>query len=125
MRWAATSLCFAAASAVPAGLIASSVSAQQMKCEIGPVAKTYGSTQWLVYSCDDAKSVVVLSAPGNPAMPFYFMFSPTSAGHQLSGEGTGDKSSTASAFGELKQLSDNDILALINETKTVRDASTR
>ncbi len=125
MRWTTTSLCFAAASAIPAGLVASSVSAQQMKCEIGPVAKTYGSTQWLVYSCDDAKTVVVLSAPGNPAMPFYFMFSPTNSGHQLNSEGTGDKNSTASAFSELKQLSENDILALINETKMVRDASTR
>jgi hypothetical protein len=96
-----------------------------MKCETGPVAKTYGSTQWLVYSCDDAKSLAVVSAPDNPAMPFYFMFSPAGTGHQLSGEGTGDRNSTASVFTELKQLSENDILALINETKTVRDASTR
>jgi hypothetical protein len=93
-----------------------------MKCETGPVSKTYGSAQWLVYSCDDAKSLVVLSAPGNPAMPFY---SPAGTGHQLSGEGTGDKNSTATAFNDLKQLSENDILALINETKTVRDAPTR
>jgi hypothetical protein len=28
--------------------------AQQLKCDIGPVKKTYGKTRWLVYSCDDS-----------------------------------------------------------------------
>jgi hypothetical protein len=125
MRLIATSLCFAAASIASISLRTTPVSAQRMKCEIGPVTKTYGSAQWLVYSCDDAKSIVLVSAPGNPATPFYFMFYPVGSNYQLEGEGTGDKNSTAAAFGDLKQLSADDITALIKETKMVRDVPPR
>ena len=81
------------------------------------VGKTYGETQWLVYSCDDNRSLVIVSAPGNPALPFYFVFSPHENGYQLSGEGTGRTDSTKAAFDELKALSATDIAALIERTK--------
>ena len=90
---------------------------QPLKCDVGPVGKTYGKTQWLVYSCDDKRSLVIVSAPGNPALPFYFVFSPHENGYQLSGEGTGRKDSTKAAFDELKALSGTDIAALIEQTK--------
>jgi hypothetical protein len=64
------------------------------ECNIGPVTKTYGQAQWLVYSCNDDKTLVIVSAPGNPATPFYFTFLPTDAGHRLFGEGTGKKEAT-------------------------------
>jgi hypothetical protein len=90
---------------------------QQLKCDIGPVNKTYGKTQWLVYSCDDSRTVVVVTAPGNPALPFYFMFAPQAGGYQLSGEGTGQKDATDAALHELQALSAADIMALIEQTK--------
>jgi hypothetical protein len=88
-----------------------------LKCDIGPVTKTYGMTQWLVYSCDDNRAVLIVSAPGNPATPFYFMFSQTKTGYGLSGEGSGRREATAAAFDELKALSERDITALIEQTK--------
>ena len=88
-----------------------------LKCDIGPVTKIYGKTQWLVYSCSDERTVVIVSAPGNPAMPFYFTFYPQGNGYQLSGEGTGRKDATSAAFDELKALSEQDIAALIEQTK--------
>jgi hypothetical protein len=90
---------------------------QPLKCNIGPVARTYGMTPWLVYSCDDDRSVVIISAPGNPAMPFYFMFSPSGDGYKLYGEGTGRKEATAAAFAELEDYTQQDIAALIKLTK--------
>jgi len=89
-----------------------------LTCDTGPVEKTYGKTRWLVYSCDDHRTVVIVSAPGNPATPFYFMFSPHENGYRLSGEGTGRKDATDAAFDELKALSERDIAALIEQTKT-------
>jgi hypothetical protein len=89
----------------------------QLKCDIGPVSKTYGMASWLVYSCDDGRTVVIVAAPGNPAMPFYFMFSPHEGAYQLDGEGTGNKDATDAAFRELKALSERDIKALIDQTK--------
>jgi hypothetical protein len=87
------------------------------KCDIGAVTKTYGQTQWLVYSCEDGMTLVVVAAPDNPAMPFYFMFLPTDAGYHLFGEGTGKKEATAADFEQLKALSGQDIANLIKETK--------
>jgi hypothetical protein len=89
-----------------------------LNCDIGPVTKVYGKTPWLVYSCDDGRTVVILAAPGNPAMPFYFMFSPQESGYRLTGEGTGRKDATNAAFDELRALSEREILALIEQTKT-------
>ena len=88
-----------------------------LQCEIGPVTKIYGGAKWLAYSCNDDRSVVVVSAPDNPAAPFYFLFSPGSDGYRLHGEGTGNKSATDAAYKELSILSERDIANLIAETK--------
>ena len=81
------------------------------------MTKTYGGTKWLVYSCDDNRTVVIVAAPGSPAMPFYFMFYPTKDGYHLYGEGTGNKDATDAAEHDLSALSEPDITALIAETK--------
>jgi len=90
-----------------------------LNCDIGPVNKTYGGTQWLVYSCDDNRTLVIVSAPGSPAMFYVFTFYAREKGYQLSGEGNGSKEATAAAFDELKVLSERDIKALIGQTKNV------
>ncbi len=89
-----------------------------MKCDIGPLTKTFGKTPWLVYGCADQKSVVVVSAHGSPAMPFVFIFASSEDGYKLHGEGTGDKSATAAAFDELKAFSSADIQALFTAVET-------
>jgi len=88
-----------------------------LKCDIGPVNKIYGKTQWLVYSCDDDRTIVIVSAPENPATPFVFTFYTGEKGYQLRGQGTGRKEATSAAFNELKALSEQDITALIGQTK--------
>jgi hypothetical protein len=90
------------------------------RCDIGPVTKTYGQGQWLVYSCNDDKTLLIVSAPGNPATPYYFTLLPTDAGHRLFGEGTGKKEATATAFDQLKSLSEEDIANVIKETKEAK-----
>jgi hypothetical protein len=88
-----------------------------LKCEVGPVKKTYGSTPWLVYGCDDGKSLIVVTAEGSAAMPFVFIFTSVDGSLRLSGEGNGDKSLTDAAFAELSKLNAGDIENLIRETK--------
>lgn len=88
-----------------------------LNCNIGPVQKMYGQTIWLVYSCNDNKSVVIMSAPNSPASPFYFIFSPGKAGYELKGEGTGNKTYTDLAAKELSALKKRDISTLIEQTK--------
>ena len=91
-----------------------------VNCETGPLTKEYGKTSWLVYSCDNKTSMLIISAIDNPAMPFYFTLHETKDGYQLSGEGTGKKETTAAAYDDLKKLSKSEILDLIKKTKTAK-----
>jgi hypothetical protein len=61
--------------------------------------------------------MIIVAAPGNPASPAYFKVSPLKEGHQLSGEGTGNKSAADSACRDLNELSDKDIATLVVQTK--------
>ena len=88
-----------------------------LQCEVGPVKKVYGDTQWLVYSCSDGASVVVVADEGNPALPFYFMLFARDGSYQLGGEGTKAKSVTDAAFEDLKHLTPDAIAALVRETR--------
>jgi hypothetical protein len=93
--------------------------AADLNCDVGPVTKAFGGTSWLVYSCHDDRNVVVVTAPGNPAMPFYFSVSLVKDEVQLHGEGTGRKDLTDAAYKDIAGLREQDIAALITETRTV------
>ncbi|MFZ7095393.1 hypothetical protein ACOPJQ_09120 [Luteimonas dalianensis] len=89
----------------------------QLDCHTGPVTKTYGETDWLVYSCSDNRSIVVVAKPDNPAFEFYFILVPGTDDVELYGEGVGDKAATEPAFQELELLSPKDVAAVVAETK--------
>ena len=108
---------FACAALLVAGV---DVADGPLKCDVGPITKTFGSVPWLVYSCKDGKSLVVISSPGSPSAPFYFIFSPENRGYHLRGEGTGSKTVTDAALGDLKRLSDDEIRALVSETQAAK-----
>ncbi len=90
----------------------------KMRCEQGPVHRTFGNTQWLVYSCADEQTLIIVTDKDNPAAPFYFMFAPREDGYHLKGEGAGLKSAASDAFKQLKTLSKQDITNLLAATKT-------
>ena len=90
--------------------------AAPLQCEIGPITKVFGSVPWLLYSCDDGRSLVVVSAPGSPAAPFYFMFSLEGGNYRLRGEGSGSKVLTDAALEELRVLREKDIGGLVAQT---------
>ncbi|MEJ1967191.1 MAG: hypothetical protein WDN03_00930 [Rhizomicrobium sp.] len=75
-----------AAALLSAPTLGEQVGSKQSQCKTGPVTKLYGGPTWLVYSCDDDRSVVIVSAPGSPAAPFYFSYFPEAGGYHLSGE---------------------------------------
>lgn len=86
--------------------------AANLNCKAGPVPKSFGGTQWNVYGCDDNASLAIITAAGNPAMPFYFFFTKSGTGYQLHGEGTGSKSVTDAAYKDLSGLTNADIAAM-------------
>lgn len=88
-----------------------------LTCDIGPVAKQFGGTNWIIYSCDDQRSLVIVSAPDNPASPFYFMLTPDESDYRRYGEGTVSQEHTSAAYEDLKVLGQGDIESLIAQTK--------
>jgi hypothetical protein len=95
--------------------------AAPLSCDSGPIARTYGKTSWLIYGCNDGQSVVIVSAPGNPVAPFYFLVHPSAEGHRIEGEGTGSRATTDAALAEIKTLTDADIAALIESAKRAKN----
>ena len=88
-----------------------------LKCETGPVHRQYGGTDWVVYSCNDEQTMVVVSAAGNPAGPFYFLLSRRSGTYAIYGEGNGSKTASKAAGDELSQLSQATLADLLAATK--------
>jgi hypothetical protein len=97
--------------------------AKDLSCTIGPLSKTFGKTQWVVYGCNDGRSLVVTTARGNPAVPFYFLVYWGPKGMSLYGEGTGDKKITDAAYEELRTLTEADVAALYRDAKAVAAGS--
>jgi len=93
---------------------------QSMQCDIGPIDKVYGKSKWFVNSCPDNITLVIYSYPESPASPFYFMFYKKEGKYNLYGEGTGDKNYTGAAREELSKLKENDIKAIILQTRSVK-----
>jgi hypothetical protein len=90
--------------------------AAPLQCDVGPVTKVFGAVPWLVYSCEDATSLLLISAPGSPASPFYFILSLEGGSYRLRGDGTGSKTATDATLKDLEALSASDIQALRRET---------
>jgi hypothetical protein len=88
-----------------------------LQCEVGPLKRAYGGAPWLVYSCSDGASLVVVSDEGNPAAPFYFMIYARNGSYELGGEASKAKAVTDAAFEDLKALTADDIAAMVHETK--------
>lgn len=93
-------------------------SERRITCDRGPFgASTYGGTAWDIYGCNDERSVAVVTAQGNPGLPFYFLFTESNGHYRLSGEGTGRPEFSRKAYDDLARLSQQDIQALVKQTQ--------
>jgi hypothetical protein len=97
--------------------VAQGPSQPKLVCERGPFAtKTFGGTQWQIYGCTDNRSVAIVTAPGSPAIPFYFLLAWIDGVYTVSGEGTGRRDLTAKAYNDIIKLTRPQIDALVKET---------
>lgn len=85
----------------------------KLNCDRGGDIRRYGGTEWMVYGCSDSKTLVFVTAQGNPATPFYFILIPQDGSYQLYGEGTGEKRLTDAAYAEIRALTLTQIAALL------------
>src|SRR5262249_29181983 len=105
--------------------IAGAAAAQQpeLSCTAGPINRTFGGSSWMVYGCNDGKSLVVVSDAKNPAAPFLFVLAWNKAGYSLSGEGSGSQAASSGAFIELKALTPAQIESLSLDAQSVSAAT--
>lgn len=96
-----------------------SAMAESMRCDVGPVSKNMGGAMWNVLSCSDGRSLVFVTAEGNPAMPFYFMVQRSDESAKIVGEGTGSKEHSAIAYEQIKKMTATDFDELVQATKDV------
>jgi hypothetical protein len=86
---------------------------EPMKCETGPIERTFGANSWLVLGCSDRTSAAVVAKSGNPAGPFIFFLSLKDGHYVINGEGNGDKIASDAAGNEIRALGDAGIRALV------------
>jgi hypothetical protein len=93
--------------------------AEPMKCEAGPLDRSFGRSEWVVYGCSDGRSVVVAAKEGNPAGPFFFIFAAKGETYELYGEGDGDKAASDAAYADLQKLDTAAIAGLYAQATAV------
>jgi hypothetical protein len=109
-------LALAAVFAWPATVNAQSTS--KLECKAGPITRTYGGSDWQLYSCNDGLSLAFKPAEGNPAAPAYFVITPQDDGHyHLVGKGKGDAMATNDAVKDIQALSKENVAQLIAATR--------
>ena len=119
MKCLASILALSCALAVSTDAVAQGPSQPKPKlvCDRGPFAtKSFGGTQWQIYGCNDSRSVAIVTAPDNPAIPFYFLLAWVNGVYTVSGEGTGRRDLTAKAYSDIVKLTRPQIDALVKET---------
>ena len=92
-------------------------------CKTGPARKNFGGSPWLVYSCNEPSTIKVIAAPGSKAAPFSYTLYENNGKRRLEGEGSGDEKLDQAAYGDLKLLRENDVRALIQETRHTKPAA--
>ena len=91
-----------------------------MDCTVGPVIKTFGGSTWVVNSCADGRTVILMAMDDSPVFPCFIEIAPSTKGYSIDGRGKGDKQATNAAMDELGALSVADIHAMIDETKQLQ-----
>lgn len=90
-----------------------------MQCFFGPVSKKFAGAPWLVYACDDGKSLVVVTSQHNPASPFYFLISPNGGALNIHGEGNGSKTTSDAAGDDIRKMSVGQVAELWVQAKAI------
>jgi hypothetical protein len=91
-----------------------------MDCTVGPIIKTFAGSKWVVNSCIDGRTVVLMAMNDSPAFPCFIKMEPSTEGYNINGRGKGDKQATNAAMDELAALSVADIEGMIDETKQLQ-----
>lgn len=98
---------------------------QPLTCKTGPVSQDFGGTHWVIYSCSDRQTVIIVAPPENPASPQFFTVRPDGQGVLASGEGSGKQEYSSKAFAEVVKLKAADLANIVERTRSQPVAQTQ
>lgn len=108
----------AAIAATPAAAQAAKDGAPaKLTCETGPVHRDFGGHDWVVYSCSDSASLIVMAPPGTEAGNSYIFLRGDVSGYEISAEAEGERAITDAAHAELSAMTTAEIAALLADTR--------
>jgi hypothetical protein len=86
-------------------------------CDVGPVTKHFGRSDWQVLSCGDGRTLLFQSLPGKPGADFSIAVEKDSI--ERGSESRDNRDLSEAAIAELAALSHEKLLALLAETQAV------
>jgi hypothetical protein len=84
-------------------------------CDVGPLNKHVGQTDWQIFSCGDGRTLLFQSAPGNPPANFSIAIEKDSI--ERGNESIENRKLNEGAIAELAALSHEKLIALLRETE--------
>jgi len=88
----------------------------RIRCDVGPIERTFAGRPWTVYSCSDGRSLA-LFAEGSHPHRFVFTLIADGGRYLIGGSGSGDGRVIAAANEELRRLTPDEIAALVGATR--------
>jgi hypothetical protein len=86
-------------------------------CDVGPLNKHLGQSDWRIYSCGDGRTLLFQSAPRSPPANFSIAIEKDSI--ERGSESTENRKLSEAAIAELAALSHEKLIALMRETEAV------
>ena len=86
-------------------------------CETGPLYRFFGGHSWIVYSCNDQASMIVMAPPETPAGNSYLVLKADVAGYEIFAEADGEREITDAAREELAEMSMGQLARLLADTR--------
>jgi len=86
-------------------------------CDVGPVTKHFGRSDWQVLSCGDGRTLLFQSLPGKPGADFSIAIEKDSI--ERGNESMENRDLDEAAIAELGAMSHEKLLALLHETEAV------
>lgn len=84
-------------------------------CDVGPVTKHLGRSDWQMLSCGDGRTLLFQSLPGKPPADFSIAIEKDSI--ERGNESTENRDLNEAAIAELAAMSHEKLIALIAETE--------
>lgn len=95
----------------------------RLTCDVGPLYRFFGGNSWIVYSCSDQASMIVMAPPETAAGNSYLVLKADVAGYEIFAESDGDREITEAARKELSEMTMGELAGLLADTRAANTSN--